>query len=615
MKRRLIVTIMMIITMLALTIPLAVPAFASQVTATKDVVPASPNIYHVGDTIHYFMTITNPVGNTANNTLNDIHDHMPDGSIYYFVEPGVDPPLVQAPGDSANFSLDYTVNAADIVTLSSGRLGVVDEFHATGTDSNGDLVNAEVQKNSRVIQPSIDIEKTVDCNNDGVYSTEETGPYGETGHWRIVVINTSPDSGLHDVAVTDTNGQSFGPFDLAVGENQTFEYDTPLVTQTIVNTATAEALDDLDATVGPVSSTAINNVTISPALNIEKTVDCNDDGVYSTEETGPYGETGHWRIVVTNTGDSPITNINVTDDLGPGFAPFDLAAGENQTFEYDTPLMTQTLTNTATAVGTDVFGGTVGPVSSTAINNVTISPALGIEKTVDCNNDGVYLHEDTGTAGDTGHWRIIVTNTGDSPLTDVITTDTNGMSFGPVDLAPGESVQYDYDTTVNETTTNTATATGTDVFGGTVGPVSDTAVNTVVGNQGCTPGFWKNNAKNWGAVAWVGYSPDDLFSDVFGVTPFTIRGNGKATIDDPTLLQALDANGSGINLLARSAVAALLNASNPNISYAMSVDQVIAAVQNAIAAGDEAIQALGEQLDYYNNAGCSINQQGEPIMP
>jgi hypothetical protein len=41
----------------------------------------------------------------------------------------------------------------------------------------------------------------------------------------------------------------------------------------------------------------------------------------------------------------------------------------------------------------------------------------------------------------------------------------------------------------------------------------------------------------------------------------TLRSGGQGTIDNPTLLDALNATGGGVNALARRAVAALLNAS------------------------------------------------------
>jgi hypothetical protein len=96
-----------------------------------------------------------------------------------------------------------------------------------------------------------------------------------------------------------------------------------------------------------------------------------------------------------------------------------------------------------------------------------------------------------------------------------------------------------------------------------------------------------------------------------------LRGKGKATYPAPTLLEALDANGGGINALARHAVAALLNISHPDIAYAggMNVAGLIADVQEAVASGEDAIDALHLLLADYNEAGCSINQHGEPTVP
>ena len=111
---------------------------------------------------------------------------------------------------------------------------------------------------------------------------------------------------------------------------------------------------------------------------------------------------------------------------------------------------------------------------------VTIEPDICIEKLVDCNDDQEYLHEDTGSYGDTPSWFIRVWNCGDSPLHSVNVTDTNGMSWGPFNLDIGESwnVTYDGDP-IYETTTNNATAVGLDVFDGVVGPVYDSATNII----------------------------------------------------------------------------------------------------------------------------------------
>jgi hypothetical protein len=168
-----------------------------------------------------------------------------------------------------------------------------------------------------------------------------------------------------------------------------------------------------------------------------------------------------------------------------------------------------------------------------------------------------------------------------------------------VDLAPGE---YD----VSEPTP----PEGFELQGCEPDPVTVTAdgPNEVVctnvpiaGGEGCTPGFWKQEQH---FDSWVAYSPDDSFEDVFGVDVI-LRGNGQTTIDDPTLLDALNANGGGVNALARHAVAALLNASNPDVSYGFTEAEVIAMVQEAVESGD--FGTAHALLAAENELGCPLS--------
>ena len=252
-----------------------------------------------------------------------------------------------------------------------------------------------------------------------------------------------------------------------------------------------------------------------------------------------------------------------------------------------------------------------------------------------CNNtceiiwyDADEMTGPTVKAGETVYWRYVVENIGDVDLTGVTVWDDNGTDdegddFMPVFIgvevgdeddilevgeiwiyeASGVAVEGQYTNLGDVTTDQDAYDEDPANYFGEV----------VRGDEGCTPGFWKNNAKKKGASAWVGYSPGDYFSDVFGVV-IKIRGKGRRTITDPTLLQALDANGSGINLLARAAVAALLNASNPDVAYALTESEVIAEVQDAVASGRRyVIQNLGNLLDRLNNGGCPLNQNGKRL--
>jgi hypothetical protein len=81
----------------------------------------------------------------------------------------------------------------------------------------------------------------------------------------------------------------------------------------------------------------------------------------------------------------------------------------------------------------------------------------------------------------------------------------------------------------------------------------------------CSPGFWKNHYTHWGPT---GYSPSDIFDDVFDCDLFG---------DDTTLGEAIHIEDTH-NPLAFHAVAALLNASHPDIDINISVSDVQDAV-------------------------------------
>jgi hypothetical protein len=112
------------------------------------------------------------------------------------------------------------------------------------------------------------------------------------------------------------------------------------------------------------------------------------------------------------------------------------------------------------------------------------------------------------------------------------------------------------------------------------------------GDQGCTPGYWKQ-AHHFDS--WVGFAPTQKYETVFGVD---VPGN-------PSLLDALKANGGGINALERHSVAALLNASNSSVGYPLTVSQVIAKVQAAIAGGT--IEQTKNEFEAFNELGCPLN--------
>jgi len=134
----------------------------------------------------------------------------------------------------------------------------------------------------------------------------------------------------------------------------------------------------------------------------------------------------------------------------------------------------------------------------------------------------------------------------------------------------------------------------------TASPTSPTATPTATpttappttpppGQEGCTPGYWKNHLGSWPAP----YTPSTTLGSVFTGLPA-----GYASL---TLQQALNLGGGGLNALLRQAVSALLNASSSEVDYPLSAAEVISLTNAAIASG--MYEATKDVFDQYNNLG------------
>ena len=110
---------------------------------------------------------------------------------------------------------------------------------------------------------------------------------------------------------------------------------------------------------------------------------------------------------------------------------------------------------------------------------------------------------------------------------------------------------------------------------------------TPEGDEGCTPGYWKNHLSAWPA----GVNPGDDFDSTFGVNFFS---------PDKTLLEALRTGGGKEKRVARHGVAALLNSLQNNVEYPYSSGTVIGLVQDQ----------KGDDLEDANELGCPLNHSG-----
>jgi len=224
---------------------MALPAMASEITLAKNVTPNLPNIYRIGDTIHYVLFVGNPPTNPATNTMTDIHDTLPNGTDVQLNVGNV----ILPPGGNVTYNLDYVVAAADLVTLPSGQLGVKNQLHAIGFDSLGDGVDSTTNKQSVVIQPAIDLEKLVN-GQDADSPTGPVVPVGSTVTFDFFVENCG-NVALTNVVVTDDVYGNIGTIPtLAVGGNQTLTIQrTALAGQhtNMGNVTTDQGVTDEDA--------------------------------------------------------------------------------------------------------------------------------------------------------------------------------------------------------------------------------------------------------------------------------------------------------------------------------------------------------------------------------
>ena len=120
------------------------------------------------------------------------------------------------------------------------------------------------------------------------------------------------------------------------------------------------------------------------------------------------------------------------------------------------------------------------------------------------------------------------------------------------------------------------------------------------GNEGCTPGYWKNHTDNWEEAG-----PNTLL---------TARGfDPDYTSESVTFLQALNyTGGPGLagaeRILLRAAAAAWLNAVHDGLGYPLGRHKIVAMVNAAIDTGSRAeMLRVAAYLDGLNNSDCPLN--------
>jgi len=315
-----------------------------------------------------------------------------------------------------------------------------------------------------------------------------------------------------------------------------------------------------------------------------------------------------------------LTLASITDTLlgdlsaeagAAGCGTLDLGSSKSCSFQVSRTVLAtdpDPLNNTVNVLYHPV--GFPNDVSASASHSVNLfQPEISLSKICKDPSDG----DNEIVVGQDAQFVFTLNNTSsaDTPALNLVSAnDTVLGNIGaqlPDPLPLGEStVSINYTTSEPGTLSNTVTVTyQVDGFPNTYTKTATASCNVVPGNEGCTPGYWKNHPEQWDGVA-----PDATstiiytlkFNATFGVTP-----TQSGLPDTATLMDAVNLGGGGLYALDRHAAAALPSADSVNYSY--SVQGVIDLYRDAVGAdpGPESIYSALAKLSAANEKGCPLN--------
>ena len=386
------------------------------------------------------------------------------------------------PGDA--YMVEVATPAGTTV-VSSVNVNAPDEAISCGTIASSETITAS---NVQGTSPAVEIVKTV--TSVGGSPGDVAATYaGELIDYQVVVTNTGNET-LTDVVVTDpTLGTTLGTLaSLAAGAN---------VTYTAVQTVTQAEIDSgnavpntavvTDTQTPSQTSTVSTPVTQSPSVSIVKTV--TSVGGAPGDVAATYaGELIDYQIIVTNTGNETLTNVLVTDPtLGTTLGSLaSLAPGATETYTAVATVTQSELSGSNSIPNTAVVTDTQTPSqTSTVTTPVSNSPSVSIVKTV-TSVGGTPGDQAATYAGEVIDYQIVVTNTGNETLTNVVVKDsTLGTTLGTLaSLAAGAAVTYTTSQTVSQADLNQI-------------------LGTTTGSGGCVTHTAPSSGCGAGSTAWI----------------------------------------------------------------------------------------------------------------
>ncbi|MCF1753396.1 DUF7507 domain-containing protein, partial [Mariniradius sediminis] len=225
-------------------------------------------------------------------------------------------------------------------------------------------------------------------------------------NYTIVVTNTGNVTLPNVVVVDPLTGLNQTIASLAPTASQSFNTSYTIVQSDLDNGSVANTASASSGSVSVSDQVTVNAVQ-SPALSIQKTV---AEGSFDA-----VGDVLNYTIVVTNTGNVTLSNVVVVDPL----------TGLNQTIASLAPTASQSFNTSYTIVQSDLDNGSVGNTASASSGSVSVSdqvtvnavqsPALSMDKSV--------AESSFDAVGDVLNYTIVVTNTGNTTLSNVVVVD------------------------------------------------------------------------------------------------------------------------------------------------------------------------------------------------
>ena len=415
---------------------------------------------------------------------------------------------------------------------------------------------------------------------------------------------------------TDISDSSFKNIALSSGQASSPSFVT---TQTGVYNWIATYNGDINN--APVSSTCTSEeVVIVPTTPVIQTTAVPTSGIVgvSIHDTatvsGGFSPTGTVTFALYGPGDTTCSGTNLVSGMA-GFANVALSGGSATSPDFAT-----------SQVGTYNWIATYnGDVNNNAVSSncgdeaVVVKPATPNIVTVPTPGTGAIgtvIHDSATVSGGfnpTGTVTFALYGPGDTTCTG--TNLVGGMAgFANVALSGGAASSAGFTTAAVGTYNWVATYNGDSNNNSVTSAcgAEQVVITKPLGNQGCTPGFWKN-PKHF--ALWTGYSPAQLVSSVYTVPATFADGSSGSTLAGSTLAGALafqggsDLNGAA-QILLRASVAGLLNSTSSGVAYPLTTAQIISSTNAALNSGDRnTMLNLATTIDNDNNGlgGCPLS--------